>query len=555
MLDDGGGRDGIGEAANGAVWGEPFARDFHPRCPQCLGSKARADLAYGEARYWQDRHRRAVDREAVLKEKVEELEARLRERERQLFGKKSERRSGSEQCETGKASRPRRKRGQQPGRPGHGRRRQRNLPVVEEVHDLEPDQRTCRQCHEPLEPFGGTEDSEIIEVEVRAHQRLVRRKRYRRSCSCPTQPGIVTAAGPPRVIARTGLGVSVWVKILLDKFLFQHPTHRLLSELGWTLDLGIAQGTVTGGLKKLAVLFEPLLAAIVAKNLTENRWHGDETRWPVFCAWEGKVGYRWQLWVFQSPSAIVFKVDPSRAAKVAIEHFGERARGILSVDRYAAYKVLAKRGRIVLAFCWAHVRRDFIELAASRGGTYEVWAFEWVERIGALYRLNKRRLAVLDDAAAFALADAKLRAAIEEMAEQRKAELARGDLRRACARVLTSMEHHWTGLVVFVDHPEVSMDNNTAERAHRGPVVGRKCYYGSGSAWSAQLAATMFSVFQTVLLWKVNPRSWLSWYLESCAANGGKAPENIAAYLPWNFSDRQRMQFGVNGEPSRADTS
>jgi transposase len=523
-----------------------------------LRSKTRSDLAYGQARFWQALHQRALKREAVLQEKVEDLEAKLRARERQLFGKKSERGRGSEQSEDGKEGEQRkaqRKRGQQPGRPGHGRRRQRNLPVIEEVYDLEADQRTCGQCQKPLEPFGGTEDSEIIEVEVRAYRRLVRRKRHRRTCSCPTQPGIVSATGPPRLIGKTGLGVSVWVKILLDKFLFQHPTHRLLSELRWTLDLDIAQGTVTGGLEKLAALFEPLMAAIVTKNLAEHHWHGDETGWPVFCAREGKVGYRWQLWVFQSSSAVVFKIDPSRAAKVPIEYFGETATGILSVDRYVAYKVLAKNGRIVLAFCWAHVRRDFIEVARNRGGAYEGWALQWVGRIGELYQLNKHRLAVLEDAAAFALADAKLRSAIEEMAKQRKAELARGDLHRACAKVLTSMENHWSGLLVFVDRPEVPMDNNTAERAHRGPVVGRKNYYGSGSAWSAELAATMFSVLQTLLLWKVNPRSWLSWYLESCAANGGRAPDDIAAYLPWNFSDEQREQLGAAKGPSRADTS
>ncbi|MBV8268916.1 MAG: transposase, partial [Planctomycetaceae bacterium] len=45
---------------------------------------------------------------------------------------------------------------------------------------------------------------------------------------------------------------------------------------------------------------------------------------------------------------------------------------------------------------------------------------------------------------------------------------------------------------MFGEHPEVPMDNNTAERAERGPVVGRKNYSGSGSVWSGRLAAMMF---------------------------------------------------------------
>ncbi len=46
-------------------------------------------------------------------------------------------------------------------------------------------------------------------------------------------------------------------------------------------------------------------------------------------------------------------------------------------------------------------------------------------------------------------------------------------------KVLESLSEHFAGLTVFVDHPEVPIDNNKAERVQRGPVVGRKNYYGS----------------------------------------------------------------------------
>jgi transposase len=85
------------------------------------------------------------------------------------------------------------------------------------------------------------------------------------------------------------------------------------------------------------------------------------------------------------------------------------------------------------------------------------------------------------------------------------------------------------------------MDNNSAERAIRNPVVGRKVYYGSGSIWSAALAAMMFTIFQTVILWKLNPRTWTRLYLECCAQNGGKAPDDLSAFLPWKMS-KDRLQ-------------
>ena len=80
------------------------------------------------------------------------------------------------------------------------------------------------------------------------------------------------------------------------------------------------------------------------------------------------------------------------------------------------------------------------------------------------------------------------------MAEQRAVALADPVLAAPAVKVLESMQTHWDGLTVFVDHPWIPMDNNTAEPGMRGPVVGRKNFYGSGSQWSGQLAAGMYSL-------------------------------------------------------------
>ncbi len=146
----------------------------------------------------------------------------------------------------------------------------------------------------------------------------------------------------------------------------------------------------------------------------------------------------------------------------------------------------------------------------------------WVEGIGKLYALNDARLAVLQQPAAFADAVAALRGAVTALAAQGEAELADPQVHPAQRRVLESLGDHWTGLTVFVEHPEVPMDNNKAERVQRGPVVGRKNYYGSGAVWAGRLAAMMFSLFQTLTLWNINPRLWLTAYLEACATAGGK---------------------------------
>jgi transposase len=425
--------------------------------------------------------------------------------------------------------------------------------VQEEKHDLPEDKQCCPTCQLPFEPLAGTRDSELVEVEVRAYRRKIRRKRYRRTCQCPGQPRIITAPGPAKLIPKGMLGVSVWVLLLVDKFLFQRPTYRLLLDLEWTYLLRLAQGTVTDGLQRLSPLFEPLYAALVARNIADSRWHADETRWLVFEEVEGKQGHKWYLWVFLSSSTVVFKLSPSRSAEVPKEHFGKEAQGILCVDRYAAYKVLLANGRILLAFCWAHVRRDFLAVIQDWGTLHQTWGLEWVEQIAGLYRLNEQRLAVLDQPKAFVEAQYKLSQAVEQMAQQRETQLAAPQLHPARRKVLKSLKAHWSGLTLFVEHPEVPMDNNRAERAQRSPVVGRKNYYGSGSVWSGKFAAMLFSLLQTLLLCKMNPRLWLFAYLEACAANAGRAPTDADQWLPWNLSLEQKAKFSL-APPPRQDT-
>ena len=124
-----------------------------------------------------------------------------------------------------------------------------------------------------------------------------------------------------------------------------------------------------------------------------------------------------------------------------------------------------------------------------------------------------------------------------------EAHLQEPTLHLAKHKVLSSLRTHWAGLTVFLGRPEVAMDNNTAERTLRNPVVGRKNYYGSGSVWSAHLAARIFSVLQTVLLWGLNPHHWLSAFLQACADHGGTCPPDLRAFLPWQMAPERREEL------------
>jgi transposase len=245
---------------------------------------------------------------------------------------------------------------------------------------------------------------------------------------------------------------------------------------------------------------------------------------------------------------------PSRSGDIPIDHFSgldERLEQVIVVcDRYSGYKRLARENAVVLlAFCWAHVRRDFLD-AAKSWPDLQAWMLSWVEMIGELYSLNAQRLeqwdeaqALEDQTPAFMERHHALEQTIEQMGECCDRELEKQSLHVAQRDVLNSLKNHWPGLTVFVQFPQVPMDNNVAERRMRNPRMGRKNYYGSGSQWSAELAAMMFSLFQTVLLWKLNPHHWLYSYLTACAENGGLPPADLSPFLPWEMSEERKQQL------------
>jgi len=514
--------------------------------------------------YYKSLHQRALTRLAEKDAEIEQLKGRVRQLESERFGRQSETSASSDRSNTlpgeqdeapnaasDPAAPPKRSRGQQRNRPGPKRRNREHLPVVEEFIDLTESQTTCPRCGEPL-AANGTEDSEQIEIEVRAYRRRLRRRRGQRTCSCSDCARTVVAPAPAKLIPKGALGTSVWVELLVGKFLSHQPIQRQLAS--WRrLGLDLSPGTITDGLKRLEPMFTPLYEALLARSAATTFAQADETRWLVFIDQEGKTGYRWWLWAFLTDEVAAFRLDPTRSHDVPEKHFASCSATesecplVLMVDRYSAYKAMkwVSLGGIVLAFCWAHVRRDFIRV--GKGWSELVpWAIAWLRQIRQLYRLQRQRLSYEPGTAEFTAADVELRRLLAEMQVQAAAELADPHLRDPCRKALTSLQEHWTGLTRFVDDLRIPLDNNATERVQRGPAVGRKNYYGSGALWSGRLAAMLFSVLATLKLHGLNERKWLTWFLNACATAGGKSPPIIDTFLPWNLTPEQRDALALN---------
>jgi transposase len=388
------------------------------------------------------------------------------------------------------------------------------------------------------------EESILYEYVEGLYRDVYERSKYVSQCHCEGRK-IVAAEPPPKLYRKTNIGSSLWVKLVVQKFLQGVPTNRTLKELS-LLGFDLAQGTVTGGFKLIDGLLEKLYEGIANRCRASDFWNADETMWRVF---DG-ARVKWWLWVMASHDAVTYVLDETRSAEVPGEFFAG-CSGTLMTDRYSAYKSLSDE--ILKAWCWVHVRRDFLKILQGIPAL-KAWATAWLKRISQLFVLNHARYqlwkAGQTQTKEWTKATEKLKKHLKTLEKSWQKQLKQVE-HADQKTVLNSLRRHWDGLTLFLRDPRIPLDNNRAERLLRNSVILRKNSYGSGSAWSGHFAAKVFSIFQTWLINGLDPQKMLRAYFDECSKTPGRAPPSIQSFLPWKMADEQKQAFALPDRYSR----
>lgn len=386
-------------------------------------------------------------------------------------------------------------------------------------------------------------------------ERTIRRKFTPPPGCDPDVPKIITAPMPAKLIPQGKYGLEVWGDILIDKYQQHMPIQRQIFDMQQH-NVNMIPGTVFNGLSTLFESYlKPLHEELIIELRNGKRWHADETRWYMLCDPAKKL---WYMWGFKSEDVTVFVLDATRSASVPANtllgitdiaqlkeplEIPEEKMKILNVDRYSAYKMLANLGLLILSYCWAHVRRDFTDIQKKYPKENELlkWAEQWLLKIAALYRINNERVKHTPGNQIFLEYDTRLRDAINEveMEINVEVEVEEGEVHEARLKAMVSMKNHWNGLIIFVENPEIPMDNNHMENRLRPCALGRNNYLGNHSQWGGELSACMYSVIQTCKQNGINPRAYLRYYFEKyIEKNGNMSREEINLMLPGKLKDR-----------------
>lgn len=338
--------------------------------------------------------------------------------------------------------------GQQPGSKGHGRSDRSEVDTKVKYLTI-PGGCACGVCGQAYLLLPRTEASPLTEYEAAVVRTVFQRCIYVSQCKCEGRK-IKVADPPAKLFARTEIGNSLWVHLIVQKFLHGMPTNRCLKELS-LYGFHLSAGTVTGGFHIINDLLAPLEQELIDHCRGADLWNADETIWRVF----GEGKQRWWLWLVASHDTVVYLLDPSRSKRVPAEFFAGSV-GVLMTDRLASYKSL--QASIRKAWCLVHLRRDLLNV--FKGITkLKDWAKNWLTDIGTLFALNHKRFKLWQagqtTGSVWQKAVEELEAHVQKLQEHWQQELKQPKLHKEQAKILRSMERHWAGYTLFLEDPRI----------------------------------------------------------------------------------------------------
>jgi transposase len=412
-----------------------------------------------------------------------------------------------------------------------------HLPRIEVT--LTPEDTACPCCRAPMTVIG-EDSSERLDV-IPAQFRVIVTKRPK--LACRTCPGTVVQEPAPARLIEGGLPTEALVAhVLVARYADHLPLYRqaqMMERQGVLID----RATLSFWMGYAAAEVAPVVARLRAIMLASTRIFADETVVPVLDPGRGrtKQGYFWAIacddrpWRGSQPPAVVYSYAPGRGHIHANTLLGSY-RGILQCDGYGAYKKLggskATDSGVTLAFCWAHVRRGFYDLAKTKAPI----ATEALRRIAALYAIEAR-IRGKSAADRLIVRQAESKPLVTDLRTWFEAQLAKLPARGPLAEAIRYALNHWDGLGRFLEDGRIELDNNSVERAMRPVCLSRKNSLFAGSDEGGENWACLASLIETCKLNGVNPQAYFTDLLTRLV--NGWPQQRIDELMPWHWAPKQ----------------
>lgn len=385
---------------------------------------------------------------------------------------------------------------------------------------------TCSECNGQKSRIG-EETSEQLEY-IPASMFVIQHVRHKYACkSC--SGNVCIAKVPSKAMDRGLPGYGLLAHIAVSKYADHLPLHRL-EGIFRRHRVEIARSTMCGWIATVSDLLSPIVKELKHQVLQSRRIHTDDTRVPVQDRDRSSTrnGY---LWVYVGEAGdVVYDYTPTRNRAGPLRFLGDYS-GFVQADAFAGYDEYFDTSDATEVACWAHARRKFYDARLDDGRRCR----PMLALIGQLYDVE-RDGKDLDEDARLALRRERSLPVLAEIHEK----LTRWSVevlpRSAVGKAVQYALGLWPALTVYADHGHLAIDNNPAERALRGVVVGRKNWLFAGSDEGGRRAAVIYSIIESCKQAGVEPYAYIRDVLTRVDTHPASDAESLVPRL-WHSLD------------------
>lgn len=424
-----------------------------------------------------------------LAAKLEAVQQRLEQLEKQTLGKRSEKRK------TGKMP--------PPVAPVPAARRTGDA-LRDAVLDTEvtpvpvpPDQACCPKCdNTELRRVGSGKSSTVYEY-VAGHFR--RRVFMRETLSCTCGNYVVTAPAPERVGDKTQYSASFIAHLVVTKCADCRAQYNLAKEYQ-RIGIPISRSTINTLFHRAGSLLDPLVERLFARIAQGDVVLADETSMRM----QGTEKKAF-VWAFLSARLIGYRFSCDRSGDTPMAVLGNTS-GYLVCDAYTGYNKLTSTGGRRRAGCLAHARRKVFEASEHPEAAAALDLF------GEIYLVEReaKNAGLAATEAHARMRKERSRAPFAKLLcwarQQRRDHGPKSRLGRAARYIINNFRE----LGVFLREPRVPPDNNRSESALRRVALGRRVFLFVGNEDAGKRLAGLYSLVASCELNGVSPVAYLT---------------------------------------------
>ena len=421
-----------------------------------------------------------------------------------------------------------------------------NLSNLERViieHKLSDEEAICDKCGSPLVCIGKKSIKEVLKY-IPAKLYIEEHVVYSYACrNCEAEDGnsnIISTKAPDNFIYKGMASNELLSHVICLKYLYALPLYRQQNYFEM-LGANLSRQTLSNWIMVASSRFQEIYDFMKVKLLESKYIQADETTLKVVENDGSESRSKRYMWLYKTGGdkqpIILYEYQKTRSSTCP-KNFLRDFSGYLQTDGYSGYNIIKNAKRL---YCLAHVRRKYYEIIADLDEetlkkSRAIIGFNYCEKIYALEKEVRKHFFDKEDYYEIRqkIRQKNLKPLLEEFQKYIDEEIPNALPKSALGKALNYTKEVLPGMNYVLEDGTLEIDNNSAERAIKPFVIGRKNWLFSNTVKGANSSAIIYSIIETAKANGLKVEKYLV-YLMTFMNNKDIQDKNcLADAMPWS---------------------